>query len=985
METTLKSKAEQQALNACELEIFRGFNLADTKRLLAEMLEHIGNNGMFSEYTKHNISHVDGMLVLLDFIIPESVQQVLTPTDWMMIVLSIYFHDLGMLITNSEFEERENNHEFKKYTSQNEHKYNGLEDGKRQRILFQDFVRDNHGKRIESILKNIAEKKSVETPIHKLLYNALVNVDSEFLKDLGMICKSHSEPLKNLPNQLTNKPYAQPKESEVNLLYAAAILRTADLMHITSERTPNTDFVIINPQNAYSKREWVKQRSVKQVRAKQEIGKEGKVDRTIQPHLFEVVGTFLDEDAYSHFMDYLAMAEQEIGVTCKLCKESSDKNSNGYIFPWDGISRESIKTEGFNAEKLRFELDKENILKLLVGHTLYNQANVALRELSQNAIDACRLMNHNSKTGSDDYQPYVRVEWDSQQRILKVFDNGTGMNEDIIKKYLLKVGSSRYQSPEFKKTYRSFHSISRFGIGLLTCFMISDDFDVITLWHEEDKAHRLKIKNMQGEYMLRNDVDPDEILEHIHGTTFILRVHDDVNFTDIVEDLKYWIIIPNCKFIVVVDGKEYNIGYGSANDAIYDFLENYNITPHNDQYKLIIKQNKDLGIEMHLLMKKHPLYKDTWMPYVSSNEMMDDTKSPIGICVEGIKVVSSTPGFNIKNYVAMVNCTGSKCPKTNVARDGLDKSENYKSLFEFIYNSYLEILFDSIDCLEKNFSQSWALKEIQRNIDKIARHGNYEDKDIFDDCLHAFECILIDSGNGYNKTSIKNLGEEVWTIESKAYTAAENLVQEIKDCNLTALALFKEVNDSFCKDERNILFNAAEQKYINEIFLSKYEVDKLDCFINERRIEFRWKRKNNRWFGFETALVRSYDSIGKYFYLCNDLQNIEKNVEEYDVIVSKYGMFCISDHPIFGLIKKLAHSNNSDERYISKFIAGYVKILNKDRRQYSAQHFENYCNGNDAYWNNDYWNSIDKSELIECLQKDIKFLDFNIYYYRNYF
>ena len=42
---------------------------------------------MFSEYTKHDISHVDGMLNLLDFIIPDKVQEVMTPTDWMMIVV----------------------------------------------------------------------------------------------------------------------------------------------------------------------------------------------------------------------------------------------------------------------------------------------------------------------------------------------------------------------------------------------------------------------------------------------------------------------------------------------------------------------------------------------------------------------------------------------------------------------------------------------------------------------------------------------------------------------------------------------------------------------------------------------------------------------------------------------------------------------------------------------------------------------------------
>lgn len=137
-------------------------------------------------------------------------------------------------------------------------------------------------------------------------------------------------------------------------------------------------------------------------------------------------------------MDYLSYAEKEIKLTFQICKTSSDDNKNGYIFPWDGICRSRIKTEGFNAEKLKFELDKDNILKLLIGHTLYNQANVVLRELAQNSIDACRLMNHNSKYGSTDYKPEIRIEWDEEKRILKVSDNGTGMNEEIIKNICLK-------------------------------------------------------------------------------------------------------------------------------------------------------------------------------------------------------------------------------------------------------------------------------------------------------------------------------------------------------------------------------------------------------------------------------------------------------------------------------------------------------------------------------------------------------------------
>ncbi|UKK47619.1 hypothetical protein L6475_10350 [Prevotella sp. E9-3] len=116
----LNSRAEKKAQEALSLPFFQGFNLLYAKNTLADMLNHIGRNGLFSEYTKHDISHVDGMLKLLNFIIVQEANDIMTPSDWMMIVLGVYFHDLGMIITDDEYEHRMNDDDFVKYL-------NGLE------------------------------------------------------------------------------------------------------------------------------------------------------------------------------------------------------------------------------------------------------------------------------------------------------------------------------------------------------------------------------------------------------------------------------------------------------------------------------------------------------------------------------------------------------------------------------------------------------------------------------------------------------------------------------------------------------------------------------------------------------------------------------------------------------------------------------------------------------------------------------------------
>jgi len=67
---------------------------------------------------------------------------------------------------------------------------------------------------------------------------------------------------------------------------------------------------------------------------------------------------------------------------------------------------------------------------------------------------------------------------------LEVIDNGTGMDQYIIDNYYSKVGSSFYKSTDFynlkAESNAEFYPTSRFGIGILSCFMISDTLIVDT-------------------------------------------------------------------------------------------------------------------------------------------------------------------------------------------------------------------------------------------------------------------------------------------------------------------------------------------------------------------------------------------------------------------------------------------------------------------------------------------------------------------------
>lgn len=100
---------------------------------------------------------------------------------------------------------------------------------------------------------------------------------------------------------------------------------------------------------------------------------------------------------------------------------------------------------------------------------------------------------------------------------LRVSDNGIGMNQHIIDNYYTNVGCSYYSSREFNELMVSFESsftpISRFGIGILSCFMVCDSMEVTTRRIREkfecDEALHISIEGYESLFVI-SDSDRKE-------------------------------------------------------------------------------------------------------------------------------------------------------------------------------------------------------------------------------------------------------------------------------------------------------------------------------------------------------------------------------------------------------------------------------------------------------------------------------------------
>ncbi|MFB8238536.1 caspase family protein [Kitasatospora purpeofusca] len=156
----------------------------------------------------------------------------------------------------------------------------------------------------------------------------------------------------------------------------------------------------------------------------------------------------------------------------------------------------------YESTDLRFRLADDRIQELLMGEQLYGDQALAIRELYQNALDACRYRDART-TYLRRRDPHV-PEWSGRiafrrgvdergQAYLECRDNGIGMGERELREVFSYAGMRFADLPEFldeQAAWRAegieFHPNSRFGIGVLSYFMMADDISVTTCRLDRD-------------------------------------------------------------------------------------------------------------------------------------------------------------------------------------------------------------------------------------------------------------------------------------------------------------------------------------------------------------------------------------------------------------------------------------------------------------------------------------------------------------------
>ena len=188
----------------------------------------------------------------------------------------------------------------------------------------------------------------------------------------------------------------------------------------------------------------------------------------------------------------------------------------------------------------------ENIFPV-IKKFLYSDHEIFLRELVSNAVDATQKLKTLKERG--DFKGElgnlaVKVQLDKENGTLTISDNGIGMTEEEIDKYINQIAFSGVT--DFLDKYKDNANaiIGHFGLGFYSAFMVSKKVEIITKSYKDDaKAVKWSCDGSPA-----YEIEDTEKAER--GTDIVLYIDDDAK--EFLETSKIERLLNKyCKFMAV--------------------------------------------------------------------------------------------------------------------------------------------------------------------------------------------------------------------------------------------------------------------------------------------------------------------------------------------------------------------------------------------------------------------------------------------------
>lgn len=357
----------------------------------------------------------------------------------------------------------------------------------------------------------------------------------------------------------------------------------------------------------------------------------------------------------------------------------------------------------------------ENIFPV-IKKFLYSDHEIFLREMVSNAVDATQKIKTLAERG--DFKGElgdltVRVSLDADKGTLTISDNGIGMTEEEIEKYINQIAFSGVN--DFLDKYKDNANaiIGHFGLGFYSSFMVSKKVEIVTRSYKEDaKAVKWSCDGSPA-------YEISEVEKDGRGSDIILHIDDDCKeFLDKykIEELlnKY------CKFMAVPvafgkktewkDGKQVDTDEDNVINSVEPLWTKTPSTLKDEDYKSFYRTLYPMQDEplfwIHLNVD-YPfnLTGILYFPRVKSNIELQRNK--IQLYCNQVFVTDQVEGIVPEFLTLLHGVIDSPDIPLNVSRSYLQSDANVKKISTYITKKVADRLSGIFNENRKEYEEKW--------------------------------------------------------------------------------------------------------------------------------------------------------------------------------------------------------------------------------------------------------------------------------------
>ncbi|MFA5713996.1 MAG: molecular chaperone HtpG [Bacteroidales bacterium] len=361
----------------------------------------------------------------------------------------------------------------------------------------------------------------------------------------------------------------------------------------------------------------------------------------------------------------------------------------------------------------------ENIFPI-IKKFLYSDHEIFLRELVSNAVDATQKLKALAGTGEFKGELgdlTIQIKADPKKGTITISDNGIGMSEEEVQKYINQIALS--SAGEFIEKYKEQidNIIGHFGLGFYSSFMVAKRVEIQTLsWQEGAKAVKWSC-----------DGDPNYTIgagkRKKRGTDIILYLDDESK--EYAENSKIeYLLNKYCKFLPVeisFDGKVINETAPIWTKKPVDLKEE----EYLDFYRKLYPMSEEPLFYIHLNVD-YPFTLTGILYFPKIKESMDISRNKIQLFSNQVFITDSVENI-VPDFLTLLHgVIDSPDIPLNVSRSYLQSDANVKKISSHITKK----VADRLEEIFKNEREQ--LEERWDNLKLFIEYGMLSDEKFYD-------------------------------------------------------------------------------------------------------------------------------------------------------------------------------------------------------------------------------------------------------------